>query len=240
MTSGGKHDWDVVAEHEPWFGVISTPEFTASAMDENARARFYATGEDNIDQLLAWFDADVGARPSGGRAFDFGCGVGRLTYAIARHCDSVVGYDVAGPMLAIARENAPANAQFVQQMPDGPFDWINSFIVFQHIPPSEGLKLMEACLARAAPSCFLSLQVTGWREAAQTPRPGLPGKIKRALDAHASRTSGKQVERLIVMHDYNFSDVLRVVTAAGFTRLSLRHTNHSGHHGAWILARRGA
>ena len=46
------------------------------------------------------------------------------------------------------------------------------------------------------------------------------------------------VDPLIRMHDYNFSDVLKRVTAAGFERLVLRHTEHNGHHGAWIIGRR--
>ena len=38
-----------------------------------------------------------------GRALDFGCGVGRLTQALALHFDAVTGVDISGPMLEHAR-----------------------------------------------------------------------------------------------------------------------------------------
>ena len=37
-----------------------------------------------------------------GRALDFGCGVGRLTQALARRFDTVVGVDVSPQMVRLA------------------------------------------------------------------------------------------------------------------------------------------
>jgi len=47
-------------------------------------------------------------------------------------------------------------------------------------------------------------------------------------------------DTLIRMHDYALSDVVRLFVDAGFAELHLRHTDHGGHHGVWILARRSA
>jgi SAM-dependent methyltransferase len=231
------HDWEVIAARDAFFGVISAEEFRADRMDAAARARFFRSGEADIANVLAWFDADLGARPRG-RALDVGCGVGRLTRAIAGVVEEAVGHDVSPTMVALAAEGAPPNARFTTDLPDGPFDWINSYIVLQHIPPTEGLALIEACLARAGPGAFLSLQLTGWRDG-PSPSGSAAARAARWLQRRLHRRPGRAVDPLIRMHDYNFSEVMRRLTAAGFTRIVLRHTNHGGHHGAWMISRRG-
>jgi SAM-dependent methyltransferase len=237
-TDAPAHDWEIIARRDPFFGVVSAPEFRIDAMSEDAQARFYATGEGDIASILAMFDADLGARPAGGRALDIGCGVGRLAIAMANVAGDAFGYDVSPTMIELARRRAPPNLTLSTELPDGPFDWINSYIVFQHIPPREGLDLIERCLARAAPHAFLSLQVTLWRDGPQ-PDPNPLAALRRSLVRLRLRREGP-ADGLIRMHDYNLSDVMRRAVAAGFGRLVLRHTNHGGHHGAWIIARRDA
>lgn len=242
MSAGGPgqgdaHDWEIIARRDPWFGVVSTPDFRSGAAAPEVREHFYRTGEDDIARVLAWFDRDIGARPASGRALDIGCGVGRLTRAIAKVTPSVAGYDVAETMLAIARENAPPNAEFSTTLPPGPFAWINSYIVFQHIPVDEGLRLLDDALARAAPDCFISLQITFWRDHAQ-PKKNPLAALRRWLNRRSARAAGSS-ERLIRMHDYPMHEVMRRLTAAGFARIVTRHTDHVGHHGAWLIGRRG-
>ncbi len=217
--------------------MVSAEVYRIGRMDADARRQFYQTGQADIDKLLTWFDADVGARPAGGRALDIGCGVGRLTHAMAAVADEVCGYDVSETMLKLARETATAGTTFTTSLPPGPFTWINSYIVFQHIPPKEGLQLLERCLAAAAPTSFISLHFTGWRDGAQPGRNPL-ARLSQWRQHRASRKAGKPAERLIHMYDYNFSDVLRRLAAHGFEHAVVRHTDHGGHHGAWLLARR--
>lgn len=238
MGGDEPHDWEIIARRDPWFGVLSNPAFRAGAITPEHRRAFYASGEEDIARLLQWFDHDIGARPSIGRALDIGCGVGRLTYAMAKIVPAVTGYDVAESMLALAREQAPANAEFSTTLPSGPFAWINSYIVFQHIPPPEGLRLIEDALSRSARDCFLSLHITFWRDHAQ-PRNNLFSNARRELARAASRKGDSDAAQLIRMHDYPMGDVMRLVTAAGFERVVMRHTNHDGHHGAWLISRRG-
>jgi SAM-dependent methyltransferase len=232
-----KHDWEIIARRDAFFSVVAVAEFRSAGMTDERRRLFYQSGEEDIARVLGWFDTDLGARPAGGRALDIGCGVGRLVCAMAKVADQVSGYDVSETMLAHARKVAPANVELSPTLPAGPYDWINSYIVFQHIPPPEGLALIEACLARAAPGCFLSLQITGWRDGAR-PSTHLAGRIRRWLDRMIQRSSVGAPEKLIRMYDYDFSDVLQRVTAAGFERIVLRHTDHVGHHGAWFIGRK--
>ena len=231
------HDWEIIAARDPFFGVIVSEEFRATHIDADAKRRFYATGEANIAQVLSWFDVDFGARPADGEALDIGCGVGRLSYAIAKVMPKVTGYDVSESMIRMARESAPANLTLTTQLPAGPFSWINSYIVFQHIPPAEGIALLGSCLDLAAPGAFASVQITGWREGLKSR--GVIERLRfwRSLRVH--RQKDLPVDPLIQMHDYNFSDVMRCFMSRGFSRLVLRHTDHGHHHGAWVLGRRG-
>jgi SAM-dependent methyltransferase len=231
-----QHDWEVIASRDPWFGVLTADEFRSDRIDDAARQRFFQTGKDTIDGVLGWFDDDIGARPTG-RALDIGCGVGRLTRAMAAVTTEAVGYDISETMASLARDGAPANMTTTSRLPDGPFDWINSSIVFQHIPPDEGVALLDACLARAAPGAFLSVQITGWRDGV-TPSPSPLARFLRFLLRRKHRQPGGAIDPLIQMHDYNLSDVLRCVTAHGFERVVLHHTNHGGYHGACIIGRR--
>lgn len=237
MSADDRHDWEIIAQRDPYFGVVSAPEFRSGAMTPEALERFYQSGEADIDRVLAWFAQDVGARPSTGRALDIGCGVGRLVCAMAKAMPYVSGYDVSETMIAIARERAPANVELSTTLPAGPFSWINSYIVFQHIPPDAGLALLETALSRATPDAFISIQITAWRDG--SPRRTDPlARANQWLRHRLDRNSGA-TDGLIRMHDYHLSEVMRRIVAAGFSRTVLRHTNHGGHHGVWIIGRRG-
>lgn len=233
-----RHDWEIIGSRDPWFGVLSSSEFRADQIDEARRSRFYETGVLDIAHVLSMFDADFGSRPTASAALDIGCGVGRLSYALAQIMPSVTGYDVSESMLQIARQHAPANLTLTSSLPTGTFSWINSYIVFQHIPPAEGLKLLKACLSLASPGAYASIQITGWRDAGVAAKPfsGLRRQAQKLLH----RGKGMQVDPLIQMHDYNYSDVMRCFAEAGFARVVMHHTYHAPHHGAWFVARKMA
>lgn len=237
----GASDWRLIGEREPYFGVLSTPAFRKANIDEKEIEAFHASGRADVARLMQWCVEDLGMAP-GGRSLDIGCGVGRLTLAMAARAEKVVGFDPSEPMLALARTRAAlegsTNAVFVDRLPDGPFDWINSYIVFQHIPPKEGLALLASVLAKAAPNAFLTLHFTLWREAHLAKPKNLVSIAATFFSRVLARLGAAPAERLIRMYDYDLSDVMRLVVGAGFERACLRHTDHDGHHGAWILARR--
>ncbi len=241
-AAGGEgHDWNRIAVREPFFGVVSADEFRTDALTDEARARFFASGFAEVADVRAVSARVLGVAP-GGRGFDFGCGLGRLTNAMAEHCESVVGYDVAPAMVAAARTHAHSRAVFTTNFPEGPFDWVNSSIVFQHIPPTEGARALAQCLATLAPGGVATIQVTAWRDAALAPatnpvRRAL-GRWRRAVRAFRARRGAAPVEALIAMHEYDLTEIVRRFVEAGCDEMTLRHTNHGGHHGVLILARR--
>lgn len=147
--------WQYWGRTEPYFGVLTQPEFKSDGMQDGARARFFESGQRYVDFALATAarQLDPQFRPT--RALDFGCGVGRLALPLARACEEVVGVDVSDGMLAEARANAKqqgiSNVEFVKSDPtlsgvSGSFDFLNSLIVFQHIPTPRGEAIFRRLL----------------------------------------------------------------------------------------------
>lgn len=223
-------DWRELGSTQPYWGVLTHPEFRTENLTPQGLEAFYASGVQYIDDIAARLERATGAGP-GGRALDFGCGTGRLAEAMSDYAQTT-GYDISPGMLAKAREHG-GKAQYVDVLPEGPFDWINSFIVFQHIPPERGMALIEQLLARLAPGGQVSLHVTAWREPHLVPaQPRGWRKLAARLLARAQPTG------LVSMYDYDLSQVLRLLNAAGLEEVSLHSTDHGGHHGAVLLGRK--
>jgi SAM-dependent methyltransferase len=232
-------DWRVLGQNNPYWAVLSHPDFLAENITPEKVEVFYASGEPFIDEIVAGLEKTTGFKPSG-RALDFGCGVGRLSEAMTRHADQVTGVDISPGMLELARARG-SRVTYLDHVPAGPFDWINSFIVFQHIPPERGEQIIEDLLSKLADGGMVSLQLTAWRDKNRewpkdddaTPRGFFRKKIKG--DRLMSLPVGH-----IHMYDYDLSRVVRLLNLAGIEEMRLIHTNHDGHHGAIILGRKTA
>ena len=158
------------------------------------------------------------------------------------HAGSVCGLDVSETMVDLAMRRAKQfgvdKLHCSVDMPDGKFDWINSFIVFQHIPPDEGLPILEELLSRAADKCVLSIHFTFWREDHLIlPKPKLNG-LFRWIHKTVLPERTHSVEELVSMYDYDFGSVYGTFERHGFTKVLLEHVNHGGHHGAWMFSRK--
>lgn len=225
-------DWRELGSSQPYWGVLTHPDFRTENLTPERLGAFYASGAPYIDDVVRRLTDLTGASPAG-RALDFGCGAGRLSEAMSAHAQTT-GYDISPGMLAKARERG-AKVDYVDVLPDGPFDWINSFIVFQHIPPARGLELMDQLLSRLAPGGHVSLHVTAWRE------PHLvPAKPKGLRAALLPQSEPPAAVGTVSMYDYDLSQVLRLLNLAGVEELSLMSTNHDGHHGVVLLGRKAA
>lgn len=242
-----REPWDVIGEDQPYYGVCTADQYRGkTALDPETADAFYDSGRRYVQGVCQRFARHFEAGPSSGTALDVGCGVGRLTLAMPAHCDRVVGYDVAPSMLERAREAAERSPhrerlRFVEALPEGPFDWVLSFIVFQHIAPDKGMALLDQVLSRLAPRAFVSLHFTTWRDEVHRPPTGLRGLARRAaldrLRGRAMRGEGP-THALISMYDYDLTALTQRFVEAGCRELVMRHTNHSGHHGVEIMARR--
>ncbi len=132
-----RREWNDLAAEDALWAVYSDME-RRHGWDEE---EFYATGEAEVAGLLAGLEGDGGLTVRYGSALDFGCGVGRLSRALAARFDTVVGVDIAEGMLrrAEALNAGRENLRFVRTgaadlapLPDGGFDLVLSFIALQH------------------------------------------------------------------------------------------------------------
>ncbi|MEX2210730.1 MAG: class I SAM-dependent methyltransferase [Gaiellaceae bacterium] len=129
-----QRDWEDLAEVDPLWAVLSDPERRGGRWELD---EFLATGTGDVERVLR-VAAELG-RPAGrARVLDFGCGVGRVTRALAAHFDEALGVDVSALMVDHARRvNADVpNARFEVDpaLPEASFDLVYSRIVLQHLP----------------------------------------------------------------------------------------------------------
>jgi SAM-dependent methyltransferase len=144
--------WRQWGEQDPYFAVITNPKFRSANLTDDARKEFFESGRVHAKYVLDVCRREFGAGFQPKRALDFGCGVGRVTLAMAEQAQEVVGLDVSPAMLAEARRNAQAqgrdNVVFVQSDDElskvvGRFDLVHSFIVFQHIDVPRGREMFR-------------------------------------------------------------------------------------------------
>lgn len=150
--------WERFGRVDPYYGVCSTEEFRESNLDDAARERFFASGHEHVDRMLAIAsELRPGFAPE--TVLDHGCGVGRLVVAFAEHAERVVGVDVSPSMLAEARRNCDArglgNVELATADRLGAlapeFDLVHSFIVMQHIPRKLGEEAFRSLVRLVRP-----------------------------------------------------------------------------------------
>ena len=157
--------FEKLGREDTLYGVLTLRKYRHNRGDPEA---FFQTGVRQIEGIVAHLDR-IGRRP-GGRALDFGCGVGRLTQALANHFDEVVGIDISSSMLDRAREynrygdrvrylhNAREDLAL---FPTGSFDFVNSHITLQHVPPSSSRCYIQEFFRILRPGGIAVFQVPG-------------------------------------------------------------------------------
>ena len=137
--------WSGLGQSEPHWSVLTEDRFRRDRMDAAALAAFHESGEEEVRRLNAWLRRAGWTLPPDAVCAEYGCGVGRITRALARQFGRVTGFDVSAPHLAQARAQIAAdqfgNAGFVQVR--GPadlqslagIDLFYSVISLQHSPP---------------------------------------------------------------------------------------------------------
>jgi SAM-dependent methyltransferase len=116
---------------------------TQIGYDDPDTDAFWRHGEEVVEQMLGMAGLTVGAEET---VVDIGCGVGRLTRALATRAAHVYGVDVSREMLDRARGHNPelANVEWLHGdgkglavLADASVDGCFSHVVFQHIPDPE-------------------------------------------------------------------------------------------------------
>jgi ubiquinone/menaquinone biosynthesis C-methylase UbiE len=135
--SGLKRDWESLAQRDALAAILTDESKSGGKWDVT---EFMSTGDAEIETVLQHLEA-IGLKPDpGGVALDFGCGVGRLTQALARRFRSCVGVDISQEMISQANAvNRYGHCRYeVSATPHLPFaaescSFLYSNLVLQHV-----------------------------------------------------------------------------------------------------------
>jgi 2-polyprenyl-3-methyl-5-hydroxy-6-metoxy-1,4-benzoquinol methylase len=236
-------DWEHFAEMGPYWAVLTEERFKGKTISDATRAEFYATGEGHIQYVLHWLTRYFDAPERFGTALDFGCGVGRLLFPLARRSDLAIGVDISPTMLRECRQNADAaglkNIDLVTSDPTlsgvvPTLDLVTSFIVLQHIPTDPGYQIINALCDKLNPGGLGYLQLTFAREIRLlTEEQGSTTgrafryyqRIGDTLVRIVSKTSNTQ---MMQMNHYNLNEVMCILADNHIRSTFVNQTNHDG------------
>jgi SAM-dependent methyltransferase len=247
MSRDTDRDWEKIAAENPYWGVLSSEDFRGEEISSELRTKFFASGERLIINLIEFVRKHLDHEFDIGRSLDFGCGVGRLLIPMAKHSKEAVGVDVAESMLELTKKNliraGILNASVVLGDDTlsrivGKFNFINSYIVLQHVPPERGMALIGKLLSLLEIGGVGSLQLTY-------------GKHRRFFihespKAQFFRRDGNLItdllpdphgppEGTVTMYDYDLNQIfLQVSQVAGHPILVLP-TNDDDHVGLHLI-----
>jgi len=133
-----KDEWESLAERDALSAILTDK---TKANGKWSIEDFMRTGRAEVETVIGHLEA-LNCTPDSSRAaLDFGCGVGRLTQALARHFDSCIGVDISPSMIQKAVElNQYPHCRYIVhsdvRLPfaDSSFSFIYSNIVLQHMP----------------------------------------------------------------------------------------------------------
>ncbi len=140
-SSRMKRDWNARAEENARYYIHSTKT-------DQSEEEFDASGKYNVQTLVINDLITImrGRDPKTMSALEIGCGIGRMTRYLAEIFEHVHAVDISGEMIQMARKRLAdlpnvscheTNGIDLSLFSDGMFDFVFSFIVFQHIPSRE-------------------------------------------------------------------------------------------------------
>lgn len=219
--------WDRYAAIEPYFAVLANPKYLRTNLTRESESEFFATGEAYARHILETIRQRFARMFSPAAALEFGCGPGRVAIPLGEHATRVVAVDTSREMLALASANAQRRGRenIAFRTPselfggdDERFDLINASLVFQHIPPSEGLPLLAKLTERLSDSGVGVFSIPYRRTS--NPVASLTRSVRRAVPAANAAVNfiRRKPAGFPFLHPYvyDLGDVLAALRAAGF------------------------
>lgn len=247
-----KDAWEKFAEADPYWAVITDPRFkisTGGKLAPEERDLFFKSGKSYVEGVLRTLKTHFG-RSFTNRdcCLDFGSGVGRLLIPMAKHCGRAIGIDISPTMQRLCFENAMSfgvnniecysNIDHLALAEDG-LDWINSYIVFQHIETKFGYRILENLLRRVKPNGAISLHFTIYKD--RRIHSYVADRYRYfTVDENGVRgvvpDGPFYLDDDMMMNDYDVTRLFAALSENGFHRVLTHHEDQEGMHGLIFFA----
>ncbi len=157
-------NWEKYGEQDPLWGILAWPDKDDNRWDSES---FFQTGVEEIAEVLAYVRG-LHVQIDAQSALDFGCGVGRLSQALAAHFQQVHGVDISSSMLELAAHYNQYSdrcqyhlntAKDLSLFANNTFDFVYSNITLQHMPPRYAESYILELLRVLKPNGILMFQI---------------------------------------------------------------------------------
>jgi len=157
-------NWNQLGKTDPFWAVLTDPSKRHGRWN---RDEFFGSGREEVEKTLARIKV-LGVELPRDHALDFGCGVGRLSQALATHFERVTALDIAPSMIRVAKKynKFPDRCHYLvnasDRLPllaDNSVDLVNASIVLQHMEPGLGRGYIAEFLRVLRPGGIAAFQV---------------------------------------------------------------------------------
>ena len=167
-----RKNWTALGENDPMWAVLTDPDKKGNRWTAE---EFFATGERDVEEIFARLQT-AGITPLTGRVLDFGCGLGRLSQALAKRFNFVDGVDISPSMIrqAVEFNQFPNRVEYhvnpcenLAAFPADKYDFVCTMIVLLHIPPKFQQNYIRDFLRILKPggiAYFHTVHAHGWRQ----------------------------------------------------------------------------
>ena len=154
-------NWNKFGQQDPLYAILLEEDKKGNKWKPE---QFFERGRQEIDYIMDYTTNALGLTVSRRRALDFGCGVGRLTQALTKYFEEVVGIDIAPSMIEGARKynQFGDRCKYVLNERDdlrsfetNSIDFIYSNIVLHHMRPEYCKAYLKEFLRVLAPNGLL-------------------------------------------------------------------------------------
>ena len=251
--------WEEWGKRDPYFAVITVEKYRNENISDEVKKEFFQSGERWINNVLKICRDHLDKDFTPKNALDFGCGTGRVVIPLAKISTHVTGIDVSDAMLQETQKNCDeyevSNVSLLQSDDQlialkGHFNFIHSFIVFQHIPIKRGREIFKNLLDHLEVGGIGVIHVTyakTWFKENYGINPDVIGDIKlkgifRKFLQRINQAAEQQSQELdadvdpeMQMNSYNINELLFIHQMAGIKKIHLEYTVHGGELGVILF-----
>lgn len=222
-----QRNWEGLAQSDPLWAICTDP---LKRDRQWTLEEFFATGRKEVEIVLHYLGQMGVCVDRTSPVLDFGCGVGRLTRALAEYFPECCGVDISPTMITLAHQLNGAFPQCrfllnddvrMKSFPDNSFGFIYTSIVLQHIAEPYGRSYIAELVRVLKPGGALVFQVPEELRANAITKMRVKLALRARLQSmfRASKADGME------MHCIKESTIRKLIDQNGAHVIDVRLTN---------------